>query len=64
MSSAENLEGHEHIGDEYVTLTIDAGRGDLGQIIPPFLPVQRKRKRCIGKQREGQSMRRSMRHRE
>jgi hypothetical protein len=40
-----------------MSLTTDAGRGDLGQIIPPFLPVQRKRKRRIGKQREGQSMR-------
>jgi hypothetical protein len=35
------------------SLTTDAGRGDLDQISPPFLPVQRKRKRHIGKQREG-----------
>jgi hypothetical protein len=40
-----------------MSLTTDTGRGDLGQIIPPFILVQRKRKRHIGKQREGQSVR-------
>jgi hypothetical protein len=51
MSSTEDPEGCEHVGDEYVTYN---RHGKEGQIIPPFLTI--KRKRHIGKQREGQSV--------
>jgi hypothetical protein len=54
MSSVKNPEGREHVGDEYVTYKRHRERrADY----PPFLPVQRKRKRHIRKQREGQIMR-------
>jgi hypothetical protein len=46
-----------------MSLTTDAGRGDLDHIFPLFLPVQRKRKKHTGKHREGQSMRQSVRQR-
>jgi hypothetical protein len=37
--------------------------GDLGNIIPPFLTVHRKRKRHIRKKREGKSVRQNVRKR-
>jgi hypothetical protein len=46
-----------------MSLTTDARREDLDLIFPLFLPAQRKRKRHTGKQREGQSVRLSVRQR-
>jgi hypothetical protein len=46
-----------------MSLTTDARRDDLDLIFPLSLPTQRKRKRHTGKQREGQSVRLSMRKR-
>jgi hypothetical protein len=47
-----------------MSLTKDIGKGGyLEQIIPLFLVVHKKRKRHIGKQREGKSVRQSMRQR-
>jgi hypothetical protein len=46
-----------------MSLTIDARKEELDLIYPLSLPSHRKRKRHIDKQREGQSMRLSMRQR-
>jgi hypothetical protein len=46
-----------------MSLSIGTRREDLDLIFPLFLPAQRKRKRHKGKQREGKSMRLSMRQR-
>jgi hypothetical protein len=47
-----------------LSLTVGTERGeDQDRIIPPFLTVQRKRKRHNGKQKEGKSVRQSLRQR-
>ena len=61
MSATEDPEGREHVGDGYVTT--GSRKEGLGLTFLLSLPAQRKRKRRIGKQREGQSVRLSMRQR-
>jgi hypothetical protein len=62
MSAAEDPEGCEHVGDEYVIYNRRKERRPRPNF-PLSLLDQRKRKRHIGKQREGQSVRLSMRQR-
>jgi hypothetical protein len=62
MSVAEDPGGRDYVGDEYVTYN-RRKEEVLDLIFPLFLPARRKRKRCTEKQREGQSMRLSMRER-
>ena len=62
MSAVEDPEGHEHVGEEYVTYNRHRKEG-IGLIFPLFFLAQRKRKRHTEKQREGQSVRLSARQR-
>jgi hypothetical protein len=51
MSTVEEPDGREHVGDGYVTYTVARKEG-LGLTFLLSLPVQRKRKRHTEKQRE------------
>jgi hypothetical protein len=62
MSAAEDPEGREHVGDEYVTYNRHQERRHRPDF-PLFLLAQRKRKRHTEKQREGQSVTLSARQR-
>jgi hypothetical protein len=64
MSSIENPRGHEHIGDEFVTYNRHSGEERTKIILSPISSqVQRKRKRHMRKQKEGQIMRQILRQR-
>jgi hypothetical protein len=63
MSAVEDPEGHEHVGDEYVTYNRHRERRHRPDF-PPFLLAQRKRKRQTKKQREGKSVRPNARQRD
>jgi hypothetical protein len=62
MSGAEEPDGREHDGDEYVTYSRRKVRRDIPNFLP-FPPVQRKRKRHLEKQNDEQSARLSARQR-
>ena len=62
MSAAEDPEGREHVGDEYVTYNRHKERRHRPDF-PPFPPSSEERKRHTEKQREGQSVRLSARQR-
>jgi hypothetical protein len=60
MSAAGDPEGREHVGDEYVTYNRHQERRHRPDF-PPFPPSSEEEEEAHKKQREGQSMRLSVR---
>jgi hypothetical protein len=62
MSAAEDPDGREHVGDEYVTYNRRKERRPRPDF-PPFPPSSEEEEEVHRKQREGQSVRLSARQR-